>query len=412
MYIGLLMALSYPLEIDTNPDYYRAMIEIKAFKTEPAEITKVEAVEAVKSAKQREFLNENPELKGVAGITIPDASITDQIRYGLGGAYDGTKNALLNSQVDDALHGRSDGLLKSFKGKPITGAEKMIPDESIQDIKLYMPVSFQMTDTFGYNQSTALGTEGAAALGVARAGGGVGDAAMAAIAEASAGISDTMGALVGNQGMGRLALARLGKMASGGIKGAAELAAQAVMNPNLRATFQQVNPRAFAFQFNFIPKNPAEAATVEEIIYNLRKAAYPLEQPEKTNVPLLFEYPDLFRITQKVKTANGYEVLVGSPITYCYLQSISVNINPIANNTFHADGYPIQTDLSLNFLEYRTFSKKDIKRGYGEVPANADAPDYDDEDIEFSGSSGPQGNPVNIPRIRGVTEVEEGISVI
>ena len=86
----------------------------------------------------------------------------------------------------------------------------------------------------------------------------------------------------------------------------------------------------------------------------------------------------MFRVTQKVKTEAGYEVLVGTPILYCYLESIGVNYNPTAN-TFHADGYPTQTNLTLNFIEYRTLSRASVVRGFGPIPGDPEDVNFEDE---------------------------------
>lgn len=359
------MALSFPLELQDNPDYYRAMVEIKAFKTLPAEITKVASVESLKAAEG-----------GANDLGSSAGGILSTIVGAVG-------NAFTNDTVGKIAEGNTGEALAPYKDKPVTGREKLIPDDQIQTIQLYMPESFVQTDTFAYDASNSLGQAGAAALGVARSGGGVFEAGAAAIAQSTAGISDTVGALVGNGGLGRLALARLGSKLGGQTGAAAELAAQATMNPNIRATFRSVGPRRFSFLFNMIPKSSAEAANIEWIIRDLRRAAYPNELPPGDNgqpatVPLLFEYPDLFRVTQKVKTEAGYEVLVGTPILYCYLESIGVNYNPTAN-TFHADGYPTQTNLTLNFIEYRTLSRASVVRGFGPVPGDPEDVNFEDE---------------------------------
>ena len=360
------MALSFPLELQDNPDYYRAMVEIKAFKTLPAEITKVASVESLKAAES-----------GANDFGSSAANVSLSVGEAILGAF-------TNDTVKKLAVGKGGEAMAPYKDKRVTGKEKLIPDDQIQTIQLYMPESFVQTDTFSYGMAE-LGQTGAAALGVARSGGGVFEAGAAAVAQATAGISDTVGALVGNGGLGRLALARLGSKLGnqGGIGAAAELAAQATMNPNIRATFKSVGPRRFSFLFNMIPKSSAEAANIEWIIRDLRRAAYPNELPPGDNgqpatVPLLFEYPDLFRVTQKVKTEAGYEVLVGTPILYCYLESIGVNYNPTAN-TFHADGYPTQTNLTLNFIEYRTLSRASVVRGFGPVPGDPEDVNFEDE---------------------------------
>ena len=350
------MAISYPLELENNPDFYRSMIEFKIFQTKPAEITRVASTESYAAASGG---------GGSGGFLESIFSIGSELA---GAAAD----VITSESASLVAQGRGSEALSKASPGPVVAKETIIPAPGFEEpIRLYMPVAFQQTDTFSYN-TDALGVSGAAALGVAQAGGGAGEAAAAAISQATAGITDTIGALTGNGGLGQLALARLGSKIGGPLGSAAELAAQAVMNPNIRATFKSVAPKRYQFLFNFIPKNSAEADAVDAIIFQFRKAAYPKDVPEGSAVPLLFEYPLLFRIVPKVKTDRGFEVAVGTPIRYCYCESISVNTNPIGNNTFHADGHAIQTDLSINFLEYRTYSRGDVTMGYKPIEGDAE----------------------------------------
>ena len=348
------MAISYPLEISENPDFYRSMIEFKMFQTQPAKITQVASAETFSSSSS-------------------GSSFTDSL-FNVGGDLLSAIGDVLTSEPAKLVsQGRASDALKKATPGAVVDRETIVEAEGFEAIRLYMPVGFNQTDTFTYT-TAELGAGGAAALGVAQAGGGAGEAASAAISQATAGITDTIGALTGNGGLGQLALARLGQKIGGAGQAAAELAAQAVMNPNIRATFKAVAPKRYQFLFNFIPKNAAEADAVDRIIYDFRRAAYPKDVPSGAIVPLLFEYPLLFRIVPKVRTANGFEVAVGTPIRYCYCESISVNTNPIGNNTFHADGHAIQTDLSINFLEYRTIARDDVKKGYGKIDGDAEPP--------------------------------------
>ena len=338
------MAISYPLEIEENPDFYRSMIEFKIFDTEPAQLTTLDAKPSAQS--------------GSSG----------------GGGF--SFSSLL-SLVDNASQGKLDLPTDTSSQGSALGREVITPASGFEAIKLYMPVSFNQTDTFSYDTSTAMGASGALGAAALRGGQNLPGAASAAIGQGFAGISDTIDALIGSGQLGQLASARIASTvgsASQAGQVAIEQAAQVVMNPNIRASFKSVGLRKFQFLFNMVPKNSAEADAIDAIIYNFRKAGYPEDIPGPAGIPLAFKYPQLFRITPKVRTDRGFEVQVGTPIKYCYLESISVNSNPIGNNTFHADGHAIQTDLSLSFVEYRTLSRKDIKMGYDAVEGDGDAP--------------------------------------
>ena len=365
------MAISYPLEISENPDFYRSMIEFKVYQTQPAKITEVASTETFSST------------DGSSGFLESLFNVGGDIASAIG-------DVLTSEPAKLVSQGKADAALKKATPGQVYARERITEAEGFEPIRLYMPVGFTQTDTFSYT-TPELGTAGAAALGVAQAGGGAGEAAMAAVGQATAGISDILNGVINNGQLGRVALARLGQKVGGAGQAAAELAAQAVMNPNIRATFRAVGPRRYQFLFNFIPKSSQEAETVNDIIYNFRRAAYPKDFPDqredKATLPLLFEYPLLFRIVPKVRTDRGYEVAIGTDITYCYCESISVNTNPIGNNTFHADGNAVQTDLAINFLEYKTIARQDVRRGYGKVQGDADPPGIKVEFPELQGQT-------------------------
>jgi len=46
-------------------------------------------------------------------------------------------------------------------------------------------------------------------------------------------------------------------------------------------------------------------------------------------------------------------------LEYCFLRGVQSSYNP-TGQSFHADGYPNEIDLTLRYQEYRALSKKDI----------------------------------------------------
>lgn len=345
------MALSYPLELDQNPDFYRSMVELTCYKTEPV-----------------------PIVKAVAAESLPKTSE--------GGIDYGEIGSRLFDLFDPFTQGKKD-IPTNKNGEPAIANEKINRAPGVESIRLYMPVGFSQTDTFSYDVS-GIGAAGALGLGVAQAGGGMVGAIGAAIGEGTAAISDIMGAVLGSGAIGPMATARIGSAIGGQTGNAIELAGQATTNPNIRAAFKGVGPRRFQFLFNMIPRNGEESAQIVRIIDTIRKYSYPKDMPEtrlpnkESPVSLAYEYPYLWRVVPKVKTLNGFEVQAGTPIKYCFIESISVVNNPIGNNTYHDDGMPVQFDLSLNFVEYRTLSRKEFKFGkeipYSPIDADAEGP--------------------------------------
>lgn len=360
------MALSYPLELEENPDFYRSMVELTCYKTEPVPIVKAVAAESLPKTEE-------------GGIDIGS----------IGGDF--------LDLLDKFSQGKLD-IPTNENGEPVVAKEKINRATDVQPIKLYMPVGFSQTDTFSYDVS-GIGAAAALGLGVAQAGGGIAGAIGAAIGEGTAGISDLFKGVLGSGAIGPMAAARLGSTIGGQTGNAIELAGQATTNPNIRAAFKGVGPRRFQFLFNMIPRNGKESSQIVQIIDTLRKYSYPKDLPEGSAVSLAYEYPYLWRVVPKVKTNAGFEVQAGTPIKFCFIESISVVNNPIGNNTFHADGKPVQFDLSLNFVEYRTLSRAEFNNGK-EIP-------YSRIEGDVEGSKDHQSFPVNIPVIRGTADAEQ-----
>jgi len=54
---------------------------------------------------------------------------------------------------------------------------------------------------------------------------------------------------------------------------------------------------------------------------------------------------------------------IGPKLKTCYLTNVTTNYNP-TTMAFHADGKPVEIDLSLSFTEQTTLNRADIKAGY------------------------------------------------
>lgn len=131
------------------------------------------------------------------------------------------------------------------------------------------------------------------------------------------------------------------------------------LNPNTKVMFERVNIRTFNFSFNFIPNSKAEADTIREIIKMFRVNMYPEVSDEFS---LFMKYPPQFEITaypagDKTETENHIKWLPA------YLTSTQHNFNSTAT-TYHQDGAPVDSTLSLTFTENVTMSKKDVEEGF------------------------------------------------
>lgn len=131
------------------------------------------------------------------------------------------------------------------------------------------------------------------------------------------------------------------------------------LNPNTKVMFERVNIRTFNFSFNFIPNSKAEADTIREIIKMFRVNMYPEVSDEFS---LFMKYPPQFEITaypagDKTDIENHIKWLPS------YLTSSQHNFNTTAT-TYHQDGAPVDSTLSLTFSENVTMSKKDVEEGF------------------------------------------------
>ena len=305
----------YPSTIDRS-DLYRSKIKFEAYETIPFKLKGFESVEAFKSTVDKSSRGELDLSKDIVSSTTREPFIS-------------------------------------------TG----------ESVELYLPVSLQMVDGFNYSNAE-LGAMGATALSGLRSGASGASAALAAVGEGFQGISDLASMFVGGE-LGEVAAARIAQKVPGGAGAAVELATQNVMNPNIRAAFKGVNLRTFQFLFNMIPNNATDSVEIQKIIHFFRKHSYPDDVP-LGGVTLAYKYPNLFKITPMVlDLETGIYRSVGTKIKLAYCNNISANYNPIGNSTYHADGNPVQTDISLNFTEHKTLSKADVLGDYPSNPVEA-----------------------------------------
>lgn len=151
-----------------------------------------------------------------------------------------------------------------------------------------------------------------------------------------------------NRGVGKLA------ETTGLGKGVA-VAAGALLNKNVTTEFTGVGTRSFSFQYKLVPSSQEEGATIGRITRFLRQGLY----PSKSVAASVLKYPPRWKIEFLTKI-NG-DTLPSIPrIAECYLESFATTYN--GNNSFHTDGVPTDTDISLSFKEFRALTLEDINK--------------------------------------------------
>ena len=257
------------------------------------------------------------------------------------------------SNVGDALN----DALDAFNGnEPAVKSVKRGTSNLVSPggtVVLYLPAGFQMNEGVQYDQ-TDLGIAGAGAANALSAGGGIGDA----LAGSATGFLEALKSDVGSPQARLAALEtakRAGKIDAGIIAGATA-AAGVTVNPNQRVLFKRVNIREFAFNFTLVPVNAGEAATVTSMVKFFRKYLYPEAiTAGEGGIKIGYKFPEKFNI--KVGSALGWSA---PEIKACYLRNVAVTYNPNAI-AFHEDGNPVETQLSLNFVEAAALDRSDVE---------------------------------------------------
>ncbi len=133
------------------------------------------------------------------------------------------------------------------------------------------------------------------------------------------------------------------------------VAAGAMLNKNVTTEFTGMGTRNFAFQYKLVPSSQEEGALIGSITRFLRQGIY----PSKSVADSVLKYPPRWKITFLTKI-NGETLTSIPPIAECYMESFQTTYN--GSNSFHSDGVPVDTDISLTFKEFRALTLEDIDK--------------------------------------------------
>ena len=232
-------------------------------------------------------------------------------------------------------------------------------------VSLYLPISFQVNESFQYDNA-ALGAIGGTVANVLQSGNStVGAALGQALRSGASSLKDFFfngtftgeaGRIAAAAGAGAIQTGSLGLGA--GVADAIRITARVTINPNLRTKFNGVNIREFAFQFKLIAKSAEESIAIKNIVKFFRFHAHPKELPGQGAFPIALEYPNMFKIKLKTQVGGAFKN-VGTPIKFCYLRNISTVYNP-TSAVLHPDGAPNEVDINLSFTEFKPLSRHDV----------------------------------------------------
>lgn len=339
--------LKYPLE---QADKYHASVKFDVYKIVPPGLSD----ENRKALSEK--LSSNVEMRELSERSRAINAIPDD-------KYDPLQNN--GKSKEEAIHdlGTQSEAIRQKRAKELGYKYNDREERRTKEvIKLYLPVSFQQNDTFNI-ATPELGQIGAAAAAAVSGGAGMAGGVKDAFSKGASTIIDFIsGGLVGDAALlaSSQAISKIPIVGSE-LGTAAQISGAVTVNPNVRSAFRGVSLREFSFSFKLISRSAAEAKMIEEIIKTFRKTAYP-ESIEGGGISVGYKYPNIYDISVFFEKGD-VKKRIGSKMRKCYLRSIAVNYNS-SSMAFHQDGNPVEVDLSLNFVEDQTLSRKDIKDGF------------------------------------------------
>ena len=260
----------------------------------------------------------------------------------------------LTKSVTDAIPTNLDGL-SGLLGADNPLSEILGGEQNTEaDIVMYMP--FNINETYQANWSTGeLGIAGTVGktLGAALQGTDAkeGAAKLLEAVKQQASMTNVKGAAA--EAIGTLAGAGMNNDALR--KKALKMAGVAI-NPHFEIFFDSPSPRNFTFDFKMSPRNAQEALAIQQIVRTFKQYVAPSLNDTGAN-GRYWDYPAYFLI--EYWNAEQLHLL-----KRCALQNITVNYSATGTNHTFYDGAPIQTDMTLQFMESELITRQDFQKGY------------------------------------------------
>jgi hypothetical protein len=130
-----------------------------------------------------------------------------------------------------------------------------------------------------------------------------------------------------------------------------------IYNPNIELAYEGPVFRTFGFSFNFIPKSAQDSQAINNIIREFKKNS----APKVMGGSGMYEIPHVWQVSYQ-GPASGFM----NKFKPAACVSVSVQDNAgIAYYASHKDGAPVQTTLSLGFMEVDVITSEDHTSGRG-----------------------------------------------
>ena len=216
----------------------------------------------------------------------------------------------------------------------------------LSSVSMPAPNSIAFADSASYNNAE-LGAKGSlAAQGAKTANEGKPISAMwGAIKSAVGGVFD--------MGVGGAAQALTANSSAGeGVKSGVSIGVGATLNKNITTEFTGVGTREFSFAFKFISCSASETKEVNNIFRLFRSGLYPKGELYQ------LKYPPKWQIKFMVGVSEIEHI---PKIFECYLKDMTSTYNA-GSNSWRVDGSPLESDLTLTFVETRALTLEDIEK--------------------------------------------------
>jgi len=241
--------------------------------------------------------------------------------------------------------------LRSAK-RPMMELKCFAPNDNSEFI-VYVPIPSNVSfdDGASYNESE-LGIIGGLAMAAARninsgaKTGGIEGAVAGAVKTATgafekASMKDLIAGAIGQSPVGSE------------VKTGVSIGMGTTLNKNITTEFTGVGVRSFTFAFKFVAKSQNESQIIANIVKGFRSNLYPVGNF------ISLKYPPTWRI-RFLDGVKGDDINYLPKIFECYLKGLTTNFNSSVN-IWHSDGSPIETDVTVSFMESRALTYDDIK---------------------------------------------------
>jgi len=135
-------------------------------------------------------------------------------------------------------------------------------------------------------------------------------------------------------------------------------ARKTVVNPNTNTSFASNKLRNFGFNFKLIARSKDESTVIRAIHQKFRRFTYASRSGDASNLTL--DFPPVWTIRFLDFESETGENKFIPRIYSCYLTQCEATFNSDANIYFN-DSAPLSVDISLQFQETRSLTRKDIE---------------------------------------------------